>query len=572
MIGVRVSRFDTGGYFRAVCCWLTGFVLLCGSAQADARGPGPPEPTATKPSTTEPATGLPESPRELLELYGVDESHFNKLRDGEPLSAAEEEIILKVIFRVRDFSPANTAQWLRPDVGFDRLLSEPSEHRGELFPLVGRVLESEAANPPAEVVDRYQIRQYYRCRVQLAADGPPAVVITSRVPKPLRAPGPLEERVSAAGLFLKVAQEGDQPPALVFVAPRLAWHPDRLNASEGVNLGMTILGDLGMDVGQLDLVKNQSRITKLEREAFYQMLSAVGKAGANQLIRQAQENLPQRTKAWNQEIATLGSEVERLRTQLASDTVSADQREQLRREADRKHKQRLIAELCVQAAKQGKYSVFPLFNQADTQHGQLVVLEGNVRRAMLVQVGTSGARHDGNLDILQRMGIDHYYELEMFTEDSENNPIVFCVRELPKGFPAGERINEMVRVAGFFFKSWAYYTQQPGDFGPDGRLQKKQQLAPLLIGKAPIWLQSSATPRNPYLGLMAGGLFIVALIGVWLTIWRYTRADQEFHARTIASRYEMAEGVSLNELGLDAEAAPDFRHLHDQEDGSADSD
>ncbi len=61
-------------------------------------------------------------------------------------------------------------------------------------------------------------------------------------------------------------------------------------------------------------------------------------------------------------------------------------------------------------------------------------------------------------DVVRRFGIRQYYEIEVVTPDSQNNPLVVCVAELPEGLPLGDKIHESVRVAGFFLKSWAYNT------------------------------------------------------------------------------------------------------------------
>ena len=66
-------------------------------------------------------------------------------------------------------------------------------------------------------------------------------------------------------------------------------------------------------------------------------------------------------------------------------------------------------------------------------------------------------------DIVARFGIDHYYQVSLFTDDSYDKhwnpqPLTFCLRELPEGMPYGNlpRYGETVRMAGFFFKTWSY--------------------------------------------------------------------------------------------------------------------
>lgn len=182
-------------------------------------------------------------------------------------------------------------------------------------------------------------------------------------------------------------------------------------------------------------------------------------------------------------------------------------------------------------------SVAPLFNQPDSQRGRLVELTGTARQALLRRVEDP--------DIVARFGIDHYYEVEIFTPDSQDNPLVFCVRDLPTGFPVGARITEPVRVAGFFFKRWGYRTS-PAD-PKSGK--PRRQLAPLLIGREPIWIEPPQVDQR-----FANGVFLVlfvVLTGVlWLIVSHLSRGDAKFH-KQLKRRFGPAPPESLNEIGLD---------------------
>ena len=54
----------------------------------------------------------------------------------------------------------------------------------------------------------------------------------------------------------------------------------------------------------------------------------------------------------------------------------------------------------------------------------LVKISGSARRLLLVRVADE--------QVIERFGIDHYYQLYVFTKDSQTNPLVFCLREIPK--------------------------------------------------------------------------------------------------------------------------------------------
>ena len=69
---------------------------------------------------------------------------------------------------------------------------------------------------------------------------------------------------------------------------------------------------------------------------------------------------------------------------------------------------------------------------------------------------------------------------------------------------------------------------------------------------------SGPPPRNPRLGMIAGGLFVLAMLGIWLALWRYNRADRQFREKVIAKRYALDEGTSLDDLQIDVHTEPDL--------------
>jgi hypothetical protein len=197
----------------------------------------------------------------------------------------------------------------------------------------------------------------------------------------------------------------------------------------------------------------------------------------------------------------------------------------------------------VKRAKEGRYSVAPLFNYPESEIGRLVVVDGAARRAVRVDVGPRS--EGGSSDVTRRFGFDHYYELEVFTDDSQNYPLVFCVRELPAGIPTGGSIHVPVRVAGFFFKDWLYQTRgAPQGDGPDERAQ----YAPLLIGRSPLML--AAPERRKAAQFVLGGLFVTALAGICVVAAWLARGDKRFRERTLAASFSLPAGQSLNELNL----------------------
>jgi len=459
--------------------------------------------------------------KDLLRVYGLD-AQLAKLADGRPWQEGEDETLWKVMYRLRSFPLVDVERWSRGKPDLAELAKNPGPHRGDIFQLAGRMVAAAGIDVDPGVSDRFQLDQYYRCEITLD-DGGKAVVFSPVIPKawkeddPAALPGmralagaawkpgsPAGQPAGALAMFLKLGEKtGAAQPAPIFVAQRMAWHPP------------TLLGRLGMDAGLFDDIRcdeepddgakpkpphpdiSQLQLSARDRECFYQLLAAAGRAAPEQLLGEAE------------------------------------------RELQRSGKERFSAE--------------PLFLQPQQQQGRLVVLVGTVRQVIPVRVSDE--------DIVARLGIRQYYQLSLFTDDSQENPIVFCVRELPEGMPSGEgaRYAEHVKVAGFFFKTWGYRSRMP----VDEKGGVTWQMAPLLIGRRPVWHAETAPPRDPWSGAIAAGLLLLAALGVMAVLWRARRRDRQFRDQVIAKHLQPEPSVSLNDLGIQAEGKPDFSRLEE---------
>jgi len=256
-----------------------------------------------------------------------------------------------------------------------------------------------------------------------------------------------------------------------------------------------LLGRLRMDVGLLDDVRPRGPIRAEEREAFYQLLAAAGRSAPGELLREARRVL-----------AAAGKEA---------------------------------------------YSVVPLFNEPETQTGRLVCFTGTARQVIRVVVDDP--------DIRARFGIDHYYHVGVVTEESAPHPIYFCVLEVPEGMPrgTGPDFGEQVTVAGFFFKKWFYrpkgkYRNLPDPNAPE----VKYQPAPLMIGRDLIWHPRPKASSNTLAAAIAGGLFVVAVAGIWLAVWYCGRKDRQFERTTVARTLLGEDRLRLEELDGGPESPP----------------
>ncbi|MBN2290895.1 MAG: hypothetical protein JXM70_00635 [Pirellulales bacterium] len=398
----------------------------------------------------------------LLDLMIIGPRQLAELPDGKALNEPQRAMLQQVLVRLDDLPLEDIHRWSQTQKDLEKALAESDSIRGQFFRLSGNVVSVETVKLSAEDARRLPFKQYYRVRMVLEGGEPAVEVLTRRVPRVWLRKNKLDERASTFGMYLRRGEKNSSNNEPVFAARRVAWHPS------------TPLGELGMDVGLLESLRDREKTEGQQRECFYQMLAAVGRAEGGELILQA--------------------------------------RDELKRTGEK------------------SFSVVPLFNEPAEQRGRLVMLSGTARRVVKVQVKDA--------DIVQRLGIDYYYEIYLYTGDSQDNPLVFCVRYLPEGMPTGSgpKYSQQVKIAGFFLKTWAFRPEKAGmsDENADTR-----QLAPLLIGREPIWLEPQKTgDSNPGIGVAAGGLFILVLLIVWLAVWRSAKRDRQFRLGRSSEPFE----------------------------------
>lgn len=197
-------------------------------------------------------------------------------------------------------------------------------------------------------------------------------------------------------------------------------------------------------------------------------------------------------------------------------------------------------------------NVTQLLQFPDRLRAQHCTLTGTVRRAIRIEVDDT--------DITQRFGIDHYYEVEIFTEPdavikfkgndsdgatSENQdggdnektfysyPVVVCFRELPDWMPQGDAVHANVRFSGFFLKQWAYKTQFMSEGTAPGE-RERLQISPLLIGSRLSQSEYVDTGARIW-GPLFGGMFAALVAGIGIYVWRSEKSDREFRRRRQAN-------------------------------------
>jgi hypothetical protein len=130
-------------------------------------------------------------------------------------------------------------------------------------------------------------------------------------------------------------------------------------------------------------------------------------------------------------------------------------------------------------AQKQSYNVTDLFNRPHETRGKPVLLRGTAKRIVPTPVS--------DIEDHSLFGIDQYYQVFLYTEQSRGNPIVVCVRSLPEGMPVGDATDfaEQITVAAVPYKLWIYDTLSG------------QHYAPVLIGRSLVWHPQPAAKRMP---------------------------------------------------------------------------
>ena len=231
----------------------------------------------------------------------------------------------------------------------------------------------------------------------------------------------------------------------VFVAPAIQWYPD------------TWLGNLGFDVASFDQVP-VSRVVHLEERD-----------------EEANRRMFKFTEAdWEPFYGLLRA---------VSDTPAGYLEEEAKKQS---------AEM--------SFNMSDLFNRPHETRGKPVFIRGTAKRVVLTPVTNS--------ETTSLFGIDHYYQIYLFSDQSQGNPIVVCVRSLPEGMPVGDGADflELISVAAVPYKLWIYET-------PTGT-----HYAPVLVGRSVVWHPFPAGHRLPPEAVRTFSFTLFfALILIWIT-------------------------------------------------------
>ncbi len=454
--------------------------------------------------------------QEVLELAGIEPEVFGKFSLDSPVNQNDWQLIGQLLYRLNQFPESQLKEWAvaeKPDF-WNR---QPSDDLGTLV-MVSAVVESVETVPlPEDFSAREQLTTLIRCRARSEQTGAFLQVLVPQVPQSWKTNAPLSEPVRFVGILLHA---NSQEPLLL--TRHLAWAP-----RERVSRGQLLLAKHGMDVSLFDEVRHRQpfvkRTVSREADAFYDCLAALRKVDPAELASLVQQDVAEKSAHWAaQELQTRRRE-KSIRRQLASDGMNG-QREPLQRKLATVRRMLALGSAVQKQAEQIRSSVAPLFLQPEKEVGELVRIEGIVRRAVRV----FSENRDGTDFLDLPAEVPHYFELDVFTPDSQNLPVVCCVSRLPAGFPEGDKIREPIRVDGVFFKSWRYRSRK--NLSPAGETGRQQQrYTPVVLGSVPTRLAEGIESSQRW-GLWGGVTFLAALAAVWVVMICWSQRDRKRRA------------------------------------------
>ncbi len=479
--------------------------------------------------------------RQLLLLANPDQTQWATLASRTRLLASDLPLLLQLLFRVRQVATGTLDAWTQPAPPMSAWLKKPADHQGELAWFTGTVRSLEAIEIPDSLAQTQNFKRLYQCQLELESQQALATVVVPKVPARWLTTDTLPQPVRLRGLLLGARPPGDENssgqarvrkgqssgdlgrPELLLLSAHLAWYP-----TERAPPGQLLLAAHGMDVALLDDVQQRQPFVKpgrsREHEAFYACLLAARRAGADALSVRTRQQLPSVVRRWRTVLGEVRQQQQVLRQKIAAagKESSGDLCEQSRLEQEQKaiDRRAALAATVVQRARQNQYSIAPLFLEPEKQVGCLTLVEGVARRAVkIVITQPQKAATDALINPA------YYYELEVFTADSQNLPVVCCVSRLPAHFPLGDAIREPVRVAGFFFKSWLYRTRLTKDNNEVGRPQRQRISVPVVIGAEAERLPVASVQTRQW-PLVAGIGFLVLLAAFWVSKIGHARRER----------------------------------------------
>jgi len=145
-----------------------------------------------------------------------------------------------------------------------------------------------------------------------------------------------------------------------------------------------------------------------------------------------------------------------------------------------------------------RFPVFvDLFRHPQEYRGRLVTFHGYIRDLKSYPAGEDPYK------------LTDLYEMALFTEDSQTNPVIIVATKKPPGLAEGSDLAEPVTVTGYFFKMYGYTARDT------------TRIAPLILAARFEW-----SPDRPKTGLSPSTVIAILTglaVVVLATVWYFTR-------------------------------------------------
>ncbi len=325
-----------------------------------------------------------------------------------------------------------------------RFARTPSLFFGKVFQLdVGHITLVEEIPLNQEEREKYGFHQIFRCRFEID-DQNRVDVLSAFVPGDWQRSDrahtvSIRERASATGICLPFHEQGAAAPVPLIVTPRIVWFPDNF------------LGRAGFDYGSLEAIPPLAMADL--KQAELDLPPSLKHLSRQEIIRRA-------FKFTEADVAPFYGLL-----QVAHQTGS------------RSFEREALAEW----GNEGKKPrVTDLFQKPRETRGKPILLHGTAKRVVATPVDDA--------EVQKLYGIDHYYQIFLYTAESQGNPIVVCTPALPTGMPEGTDSDyaEPISVVAVPYKLWVYETgAKIEDGGSDA--DRRASFAPLLVGGCPTW-------------------------------------------------------------------------------------
>ena len=160
------------------------------------------------------------SPRQLLRLLDIGESDLSSFRDGQPIGPDDQEALIKILYRMPQIGGDEIDRWQHTDVSWTSLRTDPSSARGPTSSCcVDACARSVRQALTPRLASLFDFDHFYQLDVELDDAQGTAVVFTRTVPRAWEDRAQLDERTRTAAMFVKVGDERDGVPSLMFVGP-----------------------------------------------------------------------------------------------------------------------------------------------------------------------------------------------------------------------------------------------------------------------------------------------------------------------------------------------------------------